>query len=469
MNRPITLSEAIACSRATSAYVDTKGGVWIFHPSDTPRVSDKGLLIEPAATNQIRASSMWGAALPGTLPPGWSIYNPLALGTQVTGFGRGSNGADYIDIRVFGTAAADGVVEITFDSIAAAIGQTWTASVFVKLAAGSLNDIAATSLVLTENNAELIGTAVDSTDFTLTSAMTRVQCTHTTISASTVHVLPFLRIDVAADGVVDVTVRIAWPQCELGTVATSPIPTRNAPATRASDIVSLINPAGIINPDAQTIFFEMTPLVSAAEQIQVGWQADGSGNSSYLSSDSDQSIQVVSGGVAQVEDTGIAAQPASRYKAAMALAVNNARGVMNGTLGPLDSNLAMPVGNASDVVVGSAPWSPGSQIASGYYHKLWFIPSREPDEVLQAFTTPEGGVEELGSFLVDTDAVEFIDTDGVFLIDPYQAEVTAMVDTDGVPLIDIDLDVMIDIEPSVMADNDDIEFADDDDAIILDA
>ena len=458
MNRPITLSEAIACSRATSAYVDTKGGVWIFHPSDMPRVSDKGLLIEPEATNHIRTNSMWGAVIgtPGTLPPNWSINNPLVLGTEVVGFGRGSNGADYIDIRVFGTAASDGVVEITFDTIAATIGQTWTASAFVKLAAGSLGDIGTTSLVLTENNAELIGTAVDSTDFTLTSAMTRMQCTHTNISASTVHVLPFLRIDVAAGGVVDVTVRIAWPQCELGTVATSPIPTRNAPATRASDIVSLVNPAGIINPDEQTIFFEMTPLLSAAaEQIQVGWQVDGSGNSGYLSSESDQSIQVVSGGVAQVGDAQIAAQPATRYKAAMALAANNARGSMNETLGPLDSNLAMPVGNASDVVVGSAPWSPGSKIASGYYHKLWFIPSRESDEVLQSLTTPEdavgttitaapgiavgigiaaaidtvtktangtaaaigAGVGDTGSFLIDADGADLIDTDGALLVD----------------------------------------------------
>ena len=444
MNRPITLSEAIACSRATSAYVDTKGGVWISHPSDVPRVSDKGLLIEPEATNQIRASSMWGAALPNTLPPGWSIYNPLVLGTEVAAFGRGSNGADYIDIRVFGTAASDGVVEITFDTIAATIGQTWTASAFVKLAAGSLNDITATSVVMAES----------STAVTLTSAMTRVQCTHTTSGDSAI--LPLLRVDVAADGVVDVTVRIAWPQCELGAVATSPIPTRNAPATRACDIVSLVNPAGIINPDEQTIFFEMTPLASAAaEQIQVGWQADGSGNSGYLSSDSNQSIQVVSGGVAQVEDAQIVAQPASRYKAAMALAVNNARGAMNGTLGPLDSSLAMPVGNASDVVVGSAPWSPGSQIASGYYHKLWFIPSRESDEVLQSFTAAEGavgttiaaapgiavgigiaaaidtvtktangtaaaigaGAGDTGSFLIDADGADLIDTDGALLID----------------------------------------------------
>jgi hypothetical protein len=399
MEKPLTLSETISCSRATNGYVDNKAGVWSLCTGNVPRVSDRGLLVEFERTNLTRNNSMQGAVVgaPGVDPTFWSIS---ASTKTIVAKGTDSNGGDYIDIRFQGGNGQHCFINPDSVRYPASAGQHVTFSVFTKIVAGSLTNLAYQTCIDPYDGG---GVLIGGGDFqvqTVTATLTRISETRT-MPANTASVTTFVRL--IATGAYDVTLRFTWPQSEKSRVATSPIRTTNATATRARDVITVIHPSEVINPLEQTIFFEMTPLINPsladAPLVQAGWHVNGFANSAYAVTENivngRQGIGVVSDGVEQIVLPVIATQPMQRYKAAMALAPNQMRGAMNGMLGALDSDAAMPVGQPTRVVIGSAPWAPGDNLAMGYYHKVWFIPSREADEFLiymtKQFTPPSGG------------------------------------------------------------------------------
>ena len=401
METPVTLSQTISCWRSTTGYVENKAGVWSLCLGNVPRVSDKGLLVEEGRTNYIRNNSMQGAVIgtPGTLPTNWNIYNPIGVSVAIVAVGV-ENGINYLDMRIFGTASGGGVFQPAFEALsntAATAGQDWVASIFLKQVAGSLNNISQTSLILSAVNSSLNGLTSKEVVFALTPTLRRTQATHTTTHASTAFMIPFVRITTAAAGAVDLTFRMGWPQLERGKFATSPIRTINAAQTREADAISILNPVQVINQEEQTIFLEMTPHMAAtaasAEPVQMGWVVKDYANSAYMSSDHNTSgdmsggigISVLNGGVVQINDWMIDVQPTTRFKCMMALADNNVRGAVNGSLGPLASLVTLPHGPPTRATIGSGPWQI-SNVASGYYHKVWFIPSRESDDFMAHFT-----------------------------------------------------------------------------------
>ena len=400
METQTVLSDAISCFRGTSGYVDDKAGVWSLCLGNVPRVSDKGLLVEEQRTNFIRNNSMQGtvAGTPGTLPTNWGMGQPA--GTTRTVVGKGTeNGIDYVDLRINGTTTNTNSVHLNFDSyIAAATGQKITISAFVRLVAGSWANVTSQRFTLNEFTS---GNVFVTQTFVIIAAATATLGRRigvvTTVGATTAKVSPYISFIMASGVAVDFTIRIGWPQMELGEFATSPIRTINASVTRSADVISVLNPVQIINQVEQTIFFEMTPHMAATaasqDPVQVGWVAKDFSNTAYMASDhnlgTDDTAKIgpsiMSGGVQQVTDWTIGEQPTTRFKCIMAIATNNVRGALNGTLGPLDTAAAMPVGPPTRATIGSGPWQI-TNLASGYYHKVWFIPSREPDEFLNRFT-----------------------------------------------------------------------------------
>jgi hypothetical protein len=196
------------------------------------------------SVNQIRNNSMQGAVVgtPGTLPTDWISSNNTGLVPNVVGLGV-DQGIDYIDIRLFGTSAGGTQTNIFFDGstvITAAQGQVWTISAYFKIIAGNgVNGFSNINLpVAPVNN---VGASVPggTNGSALVAASGPNYWTRaTTIGAAftdpaTAFVRPTFTFNLLTPPqTIDLTLRIGWPQLEQSGVATPPIRTAGAAASR---------------------------------------------------------------------------------------------------------------------------------------------------------------------------------------------------------------------------------------------
>jgi hypothetical protein len=186
------------------------------------------------------------AGTPGTNPTGWVYATAQSNGLTLSIAGTGiENGINYIDYRFNGTtvaspnACAIGIVNAT-----AATGQTWTASMYWKLAGGSATGVTSWQLGIIENTAA--GTFVTGAFYSQTAPTSaalitqRPAATRTLSGGATVGLATYpLNIAVSGNTAVDFTIRIGLPQLEQGAFATSVIATSTATATRAADVASI--------------------------------------------------------------------------------------------------------------------------------------------------------------------------------------------------------------------------------------
>ncbi len=192
----------------------------------------------PARTNSIRNSTMAGAVAgtPGTVPTNWAATTLNGITRELVGTGI-ENGLPYIDFRLSGTAgtAYSFTNWVSFELnnvVAASIGQTWTASCSYKLAGGST-----TGVVFRVRVGEVSGTS-NYNAITLTSTLTRFFVTRTFTGAGTAYAQPSTTVDIANGATIDVTIRMAAPQLELGATASAYISTTSAAASRVADVLA---------------------------------------------------------------------------------------------------------------------------------------------------------------------------------------------------------------------------------------
>lgn len=230
------ISARAVSSRSTAgSYVDASGTLQ-FAPANVLRFDWSGgaprLLVEAASTNAVRNPRAEGAALGvigagGQIPTYWGGYTTAGLSREVTGFGIEA-GVPYLELRVYGTTTgANAVVVVAGETtvgVVAATGQTWTASSFVRLVAGSLSGLSAALYQneLSAAGAYLAGTmtpiapatgALPTQRFALTSALT---------NAGTGRVQALLSVTVPNAGTaVDFRLRIGGWQAEQAAAASS--------------------------------------------------------------------------------------------------------------------------------------------------------------------------------------------------------------------------------------------------------
>ena len=261
----------VAIARASPGYADDSFGNWLPFGANVLRRTDKELMIEESRTNGIRNNSAQGIVVGavgagGALPTSWDNFS-ASNGITVAVMGAGSElGVDYVDIRFQGTPNVTGNQRLAFDTqIAAANGQTWAMSAFIKVAGGSLTNVGAWSFAHQFRDAGGASlTASAGPPFTPTAALARYAALGTATHVSTAFVEPELNVGVGNGQAIDVTLRIGWPQQELGLFVTSPIRTAGAAATRAGDVVTL---AGLAFGPAFSAYAQGTSSINPGASV----------------------------------------------------------------------------------------------------------------------------------------------------------------------------------------------------------
>jgi hypothetical protein len=247
-----------------------------------------GLLVEEARTNGIRNNTMVGAVAgtPGTNPNFWQYVTTQSNGLAVSVVGTGvENGINYIDYRFNGTTVASpNGIAFGIDSTTAATAESWTNSLYWKLAGGTATGVTAWQIGIIENTA--VGTFVTGANYSQTAPTSaalitqRPAATRTFSGGVTVGQAQMtLTITVAGSTAIDFTIRIGLPQMEKGAFATSVIPTTSATVTRAADVASIdgSNFSSFYNQTEGTVFASAQRAVSGSSTF-FGTVSDGTGN-----------------------------------------------------------------------------------------------------------------------------------------------------------------------------------------------
>lgn len=253
-----SVDSKITFSRAlnTATYVDSSGAVAVAN-ADIARITHdpvtlicRGLLIEESRINGIRNNTMVGvvAGTPGTAPTNWQVTSTSnGVTRQIVGSGT-ENGVEYIDVRYYGTPTSSALFQIIFEAnnqIAAANGQSWTTSAYLKLSAGSLTNV--TGLVFSTAGRDASGNGVAGQTFT-SSALTpttanlatqRYSHSLTFSSASVAFARPSLQFNTTINNAIDFTLRIGLPQTEQGAFVSSVIKTSTTAVTRNADVATI--------------------------------------------------------------------------------------------------------------------------------------------------------------------------------------------------------------------------------------
>jgi hypothetical protein len=297
------------------------------------------------STNQVRNPRCEGATpgTPGTPPTYMVVFATAGLSSSIVAVGTES-GIPYVGVRWFGTTTGTATAQMRFDTataIAALTGQTWTASAFVRLIAGSVANAnpAYPQLQIIEGTST--GTFVAGGGQTIAPtgaalATQRAVYTRTLSGGATVAVVQAnFTANFPTATVVDFTVRIGLPQIEqLGWMSSPIMPPVGSPnvSSRAVESLTLALPcAGFPGPVGWTALMQFMPSALPGNVAALG-MGGTSGNFSAAIMGSDNrlyatksvgGVNIASGGSSNTISIGAAskfalAQGAADLRASLA-------------------------------------------------------------------------------------------------------------------------------------------------------
>jgi hypothetical protein len=395
----VTGASLITFTRASNGTFVGSDGVLQTATNDVPRFDHNpttgeslGLLVEEQRTNSITNNTMVGAVAgtPGTNPTSWLYATAQSNGLTLSIVGTGvENGINYIDYRFNGTTVASpNACAIGIVNASAATAQTWTASTYWKLAAGSTTGTANWQLGLIENTAGgvfVTGALYSQTAPTSAALNTqRPAATRTLSGGATVGLVTFpINVAVTGNTAIDFTIRIGLPQLEQGAFTTSPILTSGAAATRNADVVS-------ITGSAFTSFYNQTEgsffcSTFAPKGTIIYGTGDTFNNTQYISAALTYNVFIRSGGASSATLTA-PVSAATVTNIAHGYAANNFAAVSNGGTIDTDISGAVPLAQVR-LKLGSTAWdSGGNNNINGHIRRLTYWPQRLANSTLQAIT-----------------------------------------------------------------------------------
>ena len=328
----------------------------------------------------------------GAAPTNWTINaNANGVTSEVIGTGT-ENGLAYIDVKVSGTPTANGSVNVGLEStsqVVAANGQTWTLSAFVKLQSGSTAN-ATTSVAV---RGRLVGGGAvagqtSETTITPTSANLNSQrflATITFSNATVERVWPPLTVSYTQALAIDITLRIAAPQLELGAFPTSYTPTTSASATRAAETPSVTPVSSFYNATEGTLFCEATTYAGEGNARAIFALNDSSENNrNTLFLDDGGQFVVSSGGTGSATIDGGTISD-SINKIAATYRVDDFAMSLNGGSVATDTLGAVPVG-VTHAFIGYRGTGAVTR-TNGHIRKVANYPKRLTNTLLEQLTT----------------------------------------------------------------------------------
>lgn len=264
--------DAFSVARNTSRLARDSNGHWHGFAPDIPARTDIGLSVSNAAANGVRNSAMAGAeaGLPGSLPAHWAFFGGNGIeGHEIIGTGTAS-GLPYIDLRIAGLTIAASGVALAFEThgvFGAGQGDDVTFSCHFALAGGAVEgfDIIRTRII--EHRAD---GSVAHTHYPppirddLTPEIGRFTMTREVVNAETASVVADIETTFASGQALDMTLRIAAPQLELGTTASAPILSSGIVGMRDADRLMLHLPPG--SHDLEIAFADAAPQIIAGAE-----------------------------------------------------------------------------------------------------------------------------------------------------------------------------------------------------------
>ena len=288
----ITPPAGYSFTRASKAWAFNSAGVLTEHANNTLRFSYDpvtleclGVLREEARTNAIRNPRGEGASAPSTNPTYWNADTTDSLGPAIVGTGTEA-GIPYVDIRFFGVSGTGEVCYVDFEAatqIAAAVGQSWTSTVFLRLVAGSFGTGVLRSEIDERNSGGTLLTTGSQAHSLPTNAVLgsqRFTYTRTLNQATTAYVQPRIAIAYGSGLAVDFTVRIGIPQIEQGTIASSPMmPTVGSPAAFTRAVEACVVTGLNIDPAVgYSVFVDSTVNDDSGAGASVSWSLTPASN-----------------------------------------------------------------------------------------------------------------------------------------------------------------------------------------------
>jgi len=407
--RTKTLDPRVTFTRASSGtYVGSDGLIKTATTNEArfdhnPTTGESlGLLVEEQRTNSVSNNTMVGAVAgtPGTNPTGWSFATAQSNGLTISITGTGvENGINYIDYRFNGTTVASpNACAFGVGTATAATAQTWTTSLYWKLASGTTIGITAWQLGIIENTSG--GTFVTGAFYSQTAPTSaalitqRPTATRTLSGGATVgQVSHTMNIPVAGNTAIDFTIRLGMPQLEQGAFATSVIPTSTAAATRSADVASITgaNFSSWYRQNEGTLYGDVATaaVIQAGASRRIASVSDGTNNQrvtiGYAGAINTPAAIVTDGGVAQALFTSPAGAYALPAKVALSYAVNSFAASVNGSSFTEDTSGTVPVVNQlriGDIETGGT----GPQCINGAIRRLTYWPQRLPNSTLVEIT-----------------------------------------------------------------------------------
>lgn len=391
------LSPLVTSTRTTKGWYFDSTGTLQEAAVNTPRVSYDAadlslgpfLLAEEARTNSIRNNTMQGAVagVPGTLPTNWG-NNIIGLTRTVVGTGV-ENGIPFVDVRLNGTTTGQfgNILFETNNAIAAASGQSWAGTAYLRVIAGSTANLSAVGIALYYFNSSVAFISSTNTPSSVGSTFSRI-AHFGTAPGNTAFVQPavYFNTTAASGQAIDITLRIGLPQLELGATASSPILTFSSAVTRSADNLSVTNLGATgFNASEGTLYadFQTSPSVTGVPCVV---SLDDNTNNHRIqlrraNNDLTASLRMVSptGSVDQAQINGTAG---SRHRQAVAFISGAQSWSSNGVLiGGFTSLPTLPVVNRLQLGQG-----PGSNTFQGRIYQAAVIPKRLPDASLQKLT-----------------------------------------------------------------------------------
>ena len=356
-----------------------------------------GLLVEEARTNSIRNNTMVGAVAgtPGTLPTNWSTFTTTS-GISRTIVGTGTeNGITYIDLQIAGTATANVAITIANEPnnfVAAANGQSWTYSAYVKLVAGSFSGFNSPQIIVEEYSAGAVFLAGQTTSVPApTATLTRLSATRTNTNALTAFEYAGIRHYVNTGNTVDMTLRIGLPQLEQGAFATSAIPTTTATVTRAADVASITgsNFSSWYNQTEGTVFAECSALLNTNQGIcSFRDSASGTTNARLRKTTLNSYSGVLRDG-GGTKDIVVTPSPAltagQNIKIALGFKTNDCAFTGGGQTPGTQNTFTLALMNTFDI---NGSVALGESAANTTIKRLTYWPVRFASNILQAITQP---------------------------------------------------------------------------------